>query len=156
MSDLLNVRIDSTDNTFRLRLESLPKRLETRLVQTIRPLTHEMLSRVQARMPTRTGRLRRQTHAYVDVNRPKAFVRGRVRVLNAHSENIAAAFGAMEYGSTGRRFPVRSYSRRGHPVEAYERRGGIKELRFLRGGAAPVIAKARQALQRVVQEFTAE
>jgi len=152
----VDVRIDSTTNQLRVRFDQLPDKLRKRFEQTIRGLTNELLHKVQAREPVRTGLLRRQTHAYVDVNKVKNFVRGRVRVLNAHNKNVAAAFGALEYGSTGKRFPVQAYTRGRTSVRAYTRRGGIKAHRFLRGPAATMIPKARLELQRVLQEVTGD
>lgn len=149
---MINAIVDVTDNGVRLRLEKLPTSLRNRFEQTIRGLTNELLSRVKANEPNVTGRLRRQTHAYVDNNKVKGFVRGRVRVLNMRNKNIAAGFGALEYGSTGRAFGVKGYSRGGNSVKGYSRRGGIKAQRFLRSAAATVIPKARQELQRALQE----
>ena len=155
MSDL-DIRIDANDNHILLQLESLPRRLENRLLEALRPLTRELERRVEAREPVRTGLLRKQTHSYVDVNRTKNFVRGRVRVLNLHDKNVAAAFGALEYGSKGKMIDVKAYTRRGRPVRAYERRGAIKAMRFLRDAAAVVIPKARRELQRVIREELAK
>ena len=149
---MIDVRIEDTSNQLRLRLDGLPRRLEKRLEAAIRPLTHELERRVEAKEPVRTGLLRKQTRSYVDVNRTKNFVRGRVRILNAHDKNIAAAFGALEYGSTGKKFDVKAYTRRGRPVRAYERRGGIKAQRYLRDAAAIVIPKARRELRRVLSD----
>src|SRR4051812_25914345 len=102
-----------SDTRVLLRLESLPQDLQDRLYEELRGFTARLANRVRANQPRVTGRLRRQTHAYVDNNRIKMFVRGRVRVLNMHNKNIAAGFGALEYGSTGRKFPVQGYTRGG-------------------------------------------
>jgi hypothetical protein len=150
----VDVRVEATDSRLRVRLESLPTKLQKRLEQTIRGLTNELLHKVEAREPVgRTGRLRRLTNAYVDVNKVKMFVRGRVRVLRTRDHNTAAAAGALEYGSTGKAYPVSGYSRRGYRVSGYSRRGGITEMRFLRGPAAIMLPKARRELTRVLQEF---
>ena len=147
----VDVRVESTDARLRVRLDQLPVKLQKRLEQTIRGLTNELLRKVEAREPVRTGRLRRLTNAYVDVNKVKMFVRGRVRVVRTRDHNTAAAAGALEYGSTGKRFPVSGYSTRGRRVRGYMRRGGITEMRFLRGPAAIMLPKARMELQRVLQ-----
>ena len=156
---LINAKIDINDVRLRVRLESLPDALQKRLVRTITSLTKELLHKVEAREPVRTGRLRSLTEDYVDVNRIKMFVRGRVRVLRTRDHNTAAAAGALEYGSTGKPYPVSGYMRRGERgrfksrVRGYERRGGITEMRFLRGPATIMIPKARREIQRVLQEF---
>jgi hypothetical protein len=83
----------------------------------------------------------------VDDNPVKNFVRGRVRIIATGSaQRVAAAFGALEYGSTGRRFPVKPYQRKGQPVKGYSRRGGIRAQRFLRGPAAIMLPKARREI----------
>ena len=149
---LIDAKMDLNDTRLRLRLESMPKQLQKRLQQTIGRLTRELLHKVEAREPVRTGRLRSLTEAYVDTNDIKMFVRGRVRVLRSREHNTAAAAGALEYGSTGKKFAVQGYTRRGARVRGYSRVGGIKEMRFLRGPAAAMLPKARAELRRVLQE----
>lgn len=139
------------DTRLKVSLDALPAEIRRRLHAKIYTLTHQLLRLVQAREPKRTGRLQRQTHAYVDDNVAKNFVRGRVRILPTMGVNkTAAAFGALEYGSTGRQFPVRSYRRRGGQVSAYNRRGGLRELRFLRGAGAVMLPRARRELEEVI------
>ena len=154
--DLIDVRIDVDDTRLQLRLDALPKELRRRLEAKIRELTNELLHKVEAREPVRTGRLRRLTQSFVDVNEAKQFVRGRVRVLRTRNHNTAAAAGALEYGSTGRRYSVRGYTRRGTPVQGYMRRGGITAQRFLRTPAAAMIPKARAELRALLSQFAAE
>jgi hypothetical protein len=150
MSGGIDFRIDANDTRLNLQLDSLPEQLRLRLKVKISELTHQLLRLVEAREPKRTGRLRSLTHAYVDDNVAKGFVRGRVRVLRTRGHNTAAAAAALEYGSTGRRFPVRAYRRRGGNVAGYSRRGGITELRFLRGPAAAMLPRARAELNAVI------
>ena len=88
---LIDAKMDLNDTRLRLRLESMPKQLQKRLQQTIGRLTRELLHKVEAREPVRTGRLRSLTEAYVDTNDIKMFVRGRVRVLRSREHNTAAA-----------------------------------------------------------------
>jgi len=150
---LIDAKLDLNDTKLRVRLDALPNKLRRPLVTTIGRLTHELLGKVEAREPFRTGRLRSLTQAYVDDNRIKNFVRGRVRVLRSREHNTAAAAGALEYGSTGKKFEVKGYKRRGARVSGYERVGGITEMRFLRGPAAAMLPKARAELRRVLQEM---
>ena len=149
---LIDAKLDLNDVRLRVRLESMPKQLQKRLTQTIGRLTNELVHKVEAREPVRTGRLRSLTQAYVDDNRIKNFVRGRVRVLRSREHNTAAAAGALEYGSTGKKFAVKGYMRRGSHVRGYERVGGITEMRFLRGPAAAMLPKARAELRRVLAD----
>jgi len=148
---MIDYRIEVSDTRLKVALEQLPKQLRRQLKAKIGELTYQLLRMVKAREPVRTGRLRRQTHAYVDENVAKNFVRGRVRILPTIGINrTAAAFGALEYGSTGNRFPVKSYRTRRRTVRAYERRGGITEMRFLRGAAAVMLPRARRELEEVL------
>lgn len=149
---MINAKIDMSDTRVLLRLESLPRDLQNRLAETLEGFTAKLANRVRANQPRVTGRLRRQTHAYVDNNTIKMFVRSRVRVLNMRSTNIAAGFGALEYGSTGRAFPVQGYTRGNHPVRGYTRVGGIREERFLRSAMAAMAPQARELLQRAIRE----
>jgi hypothetical protein len=137
--------------------------LRKRLYQTIQRLTDELLPKVIAAQPRpRTGELRRLTQAYVDDNKIKNFVRGRVRVLRTVDKNTAAAAGALEYGSTGKFYEVHGYMRRGPRgrfktrVITHLRRGTLQERRFLRGPAAIMIPKARAEIARVLNEVIAE
>ena len=149
---LIDAKLDLNDVRLRVRLESMPKQLQKRLTQTIGRLTNELVHKVEAREPVRTGRLRSLTQAYVDTNQIKMFVRGRVRVLRTRQHNTAAAAGALEYGSTGKKFAVKGYMRRGYRVSGYSRVGGIAEMRFLRGPAAAMLPKARAELRRVLAD----
>ena len=149
---MIDFRIESNDTRLKLQLDNLPKALRQRLRAKIETLTHQLLRMVETREPVRTGRLRRLTHAYVDENPAKNYVRGRVRVLRTRAHNTAAAAAALEYGSTGRPFAVRSYSRNGHTVRGYQRRGTIQAQRFLRGPAAIILPKARRELALVLRQ----
>jgi hypothetical protein len=157
---IIDAQMDLNDTRLRVRLDRIEPELRVRLYRTIGRLTKELLHKVEAREPIRTGRLRRLTEAYVDDNKIKNFVRGRVRVLRTREHNTAAAAGALEYGSTGKEFPVSAYSRgrtrRRHAVRWYTRVGGITEMRFLRGPAAAMLPKARQEIARVLHEVVSE
>jgi hypothetical protein len=149
------ITVEVTDQRVMAHLDNLPEALRTNLRATITELTNELLGRVLAREPVRTGLMRSRTRAFVDDNRQKDFIRGRVRILRTGSaQRTAAAFGALEYGAH-RRFPVRAYRRGGSNVGAYERTANIRERRFLRGPAEAmrnrIIAEIRAAVARSVQ-----
>jgi len=151
----IEFRMELNATRLQVALDTLPDEIRRRLKIKITELTNQLLHRVEAREPVRTGRLRSLTHAYIDDNRAKNYVRGRVRVLRRRgAHNVAAAAGALEYGSTGRRFAVRAYRRRGGNVSAYNRRGGITELRFLRGPAATMLPRARAEIAEVIRDAT--
>jgi hypothetical protein len=161
-------RIDVNDKRLKIALNELPKELERRLEVEVRKLTSQLLRLVEAREPVKTGRLRRQTHAYVDVSQipNKRYVRGRVRILPVQSgiNRTVAAFGALEYGAPGKsgrrkgRVDVSAYRRRGgESVAAYNRRRPtIHARRFLRGAAAVMLPKARTVIGLTLAKFARE
>jgi hypothetical protein len=149
-----NITVESNLNKLVLHLDQLPDALKQKLEIKITQLTMQLLSRVKAAEPVRTGRLRTATRSFVDVRQD--FVRGRVRVLPAgKAQQIGAAFGALEYGAPGKRrsgpVRVRTYSRSSGPVAAYQRRRPhITARRFLRGPAAAMRSRARAELEAIV------
>lgn len=153
MSDF-SVSIESNANRLALHFDQLPDAIKRQLEITITKYTHQLLSRVRAAEPVRTGRLRAATREFVDVR--KDFVRGRVRILpTGRAQSIAAAFGALEYGAPGKRrtgpVKVRGYSREGGSVAAYtRRRPHIRARRFLRGPAAAIRPAVRAELEAIV------
>jgi hypothetical protein len=164
---MIGFQIDVDDRAVKLRLEDLPSRLRSRLHPVIARLTEELLGRVRAAEPDRTGKLRAATQAFVDDK--ENFVRGRVRVLavpgRGGSHNIAAA--ALEYGAHGL-VEVKQHQthidtvfgrvmgRQLAIVDAYNRRENITAERFLRGPAAALRPTALAALQQVVDEAVKE
>lgn len=153
MSDL-NVSVTSNANNVALHFEKLPNEIKRQLEIKITQLTMKLLAQVKAAEPVQTGRLRRATRSFVDVR--KDFVRGRVRILpTGKSQQIAAAFGALEYGAPGTRrhgpVRVRAYTREGARVGAYQRsRPHIRARRFLRGPAAAMRPRAIAELEAIV------
>lgn len=158
MSGGIEFKIDVIDNgRVKLRLDEFPKKVQQRLKQTIGTLVRELLTRVEAAEPMRTGALRRATQAFVDegISRGGPWVRGRVRVTR--ESGLGARFGALEYGAPGTRrrgaVPVRGYSRAGVRVSSYSRRRpNIKEMRFLRGPARSQRARAVAALEAALND----
>ena len=157
----IDARMDESANRFQVRLDQFPKELQDRFEAKIRELTNQMLRLVQAREPVRTGRLRSQTHAYVDKNPVKLWVRGRVRILPVQTgvNRTAAAFGALEYGAPGKsgrrtgKVEVAGYLRGRDRVSAYQRkRPRIQARRFLRSSMAVMAPKARAELQQVLNQ----
>jgi hypothetical protein len=156
----IEFKIDVIDTgRIQLRLDAFPRAVQQRLKQTIGQLTHRLLASVQAAEPVRTGRLRQETHAFVDqgIRRGMPWVRGRVRVL-AGEGNLGARFGALEYGGPGirrrgRKVEVKAYTRGGVRVMAYERRQPtIRAMRFLRGPAIAQRAAAVAALEAALND----
>lgn len=162
MAGDFGLTIDSSSITkLVLHFDEMPDALKRQLKVAIFRVTQQLLRRVKAAEPMRTGRLRAATHAYVDER--ENFVRGRVRILRTgRASRLGAAFGALEYGGPGHRRsgPVRvqAYRRGGVGVTAYERRRPrIRARRFLRGPAAAmrpqVRAELEAALGQTIKEF---
>jgi hypothetical protein len=162
MAGDFGLTIDSSSITkLVLHFDEITPALQRQLKVAISRVTHQLLARVRAAEPVRTGRLRSLTRAYVD-ERPN-FVRGRVRILGQRGPNQPArAFGALEYGGPGQRrtgkVRVRWSSRGNVGVTAYERRRPRRRARrFLRGPAAAmrpqIRAELEAALGQAIKEF---
>jgi len=156
----IDFRIDESD-TGRIvaRLDQFPKELRARLKDVITQLANELLRKVEAAEPVRTGTLRQQTHAYVDEG--PTWVRGRVRVLRNGRRNYGAIAGALEYGAPGKKrrgmVKVRAYRRDGATIRAYQRRQPhIKAMRFLRGPAAAQLPRARALIRAAIGDLLQE
>jgi hypothetical protein len=148
------------DDAVRAHIEQFTGKLHTGLRQSITQLTDQLLARVRAAEPYRTGRLRSETRAFVD-DKADA-VQGRVRVLGQGREHNAAA-GALEYGAH-RLVNVRAH--REHlthvfdratdsqfvAVKAYTRRANIQAKRFVRDPAAAMRPRIEAEIERVVGE----
>jgi hypothetical protein len=158
----LGITIDSSRiHALVLHFDEMPAALKRNLKAAITRATYQLLARIKATEPVRTGRLRAATHAYVDER--ENFIRGRVRILaTGRAQSLAAAFGALEYGAPGKRRsgPVRvgAYRRRGASVGTYERRRPhIRARRFLRGPAAAmrpqIKAELEAAIGQTIKEF---
>ena len=167
MSNAFNFRIEEGDTgRIQVRFEQMPKVVKKRLETTIRQLVNELLPRVRAGMPVRTGHLRAMTHSYLDVR--EDFVRGRVRVADSKHPREAVIAGALEYGAPGRRkqkVPVRAHRMRlthlfGRPfrggsvmVRSFSRRRPtIQEMRFLRGPAMAMRPRALAAIRNAINQ----
>ena len=146
-----NVKVD--DRNITLMLDNLPKQLQANLAARIDALTADLLAKVRAAEPHRTGQLRLLTQRFLDVR--ENFVRGRVRVLGpgGRGHNVAAA--ALEYGAHSS-FPVKAYRREGVAVAGYRRRANIAERRFLRGPAEGMRAKVLAELRKAIADTIAE
>jgi hypothetical protein len=151
---------ESGSGALKLRLDQLPRKIQRRLKTEIGRLTNQLLSRVEAREPTRTGTLRQQTVAFVDER--AGWVRGRVRVLRDEGgSNYGRIAGALEYGAPGKRrrgpVPVAAHRRENVRVRAHtRRRPRIQAMRFLRGPAAAMRPRARAALMAIINEAVRE
>jgi hypothetical protein len=137
------------DRNLMLHLEQLPMALRTKLRPTIVALTAELLARVRASEPRRTGQLQNLTRSFIDEREDS--IRGRVRVLSpaGRGHNVAAA--ALEYGAH-RAVSVRASRREGIAVRAYQRHANIAARRFLRGPAEAMREKALTEIRAAVDE----
>jgi hypothetical protein len=149
----VDVRIEVSDTRVQLMFDQLPKTLQANLKVKIDALTAELLAKVRAGEPHRTGRLMQETRRFVDER--EDWVRGRVRVLGPGGRGHAIAAAALEYGAH-RAFPVKGYSRRGGTaVSGYDRHANIAARRFLRGAAEGMRAKVLAELQQAIAETVA-
>jgi hypothetical protein len=152
---------EENDRAVVAHLERIPGQLRTALRASITQLTDQLLQRVRAAEPYRTGKLRQETQAFVDVRDDS--VRGRVRILGAGGKGHNVAAAALEYGAH-RLVQVRAHQEHlSHvfdratdsqfvAVRAYQRRANIQAKRFLRDPAAAMRPQIQAELQRVVAE----
>ncbi len=148
---MIDVLLDFDETKLLARLDKLPQELQDRLAEPIAKLTADLLARVQAGEPYRTGALREATQSFVDQR--EGMIRGRVRVLSEPGSKVNhnAKAGALEYGAHGD-IEVSSYSRDGGTVEAYHRDVNIAERRFLRDAAADLRSEFEALIQRAIAE----
>jgi hypothetical protein len=158
----IDVTIDMpTERRVLARLAALPESLKQRLAGPIGRLTEAMLARVLAREPSRTGQLRGDTKAFVDVR--ESFVRGRVRVLPDPGTNFNLRAAALEYGAHGVAH-VRAHSMGlDHAwaqaiapqqvlVQAYQRQVNITALAFLRDALGSMQGELTAAIDGAIAE----
>jgi hypothetical protein len=155
------VTFEEDDRQVTAHLARLTPQLRSGLREAITRLTDQLLERVRAAEPYRTGKLRQETQAFVDVKDDE--VRGRVRILGTggRGHNVAAA--ALEYGAH-RVVNVRAHQEHlSHvfdratdsqfvAVRAYQRRANIQAKRFLRDPAQAMRPQVRAELERVISE----
>lgn len=164
---MISIQVKPEDERrIELHLEELPSRLMTRMKPVITELTNELLRRIHAAEPVRTGRLRQSTQAFVDEHPDR--ITGRVRVvtgrgLGAVRGSTHEAYAALEYGAH-RSFVVHQHEehlshvfrRRADNhlvmVQAYTRRANITAQRFMRGPATAMRARVLAEFQRVIDE----
>jgi len=153
------------ENRLLARLDSLPRQMREKLVPVINRITDEMLQRVLAAEPQRTGALKAATQRFVD-NRAH-LLRGRVRVLREPGQktdhNIKAA--ALEYGAHGNAQVGAHEMSLDHvfdtPIDpeqvmvaAYNRDVNITADRFLRDALIGLQAEFEIEVERAIAELT--
>lgn len=127
-------------NSAGLRFEQFPSLAHDRLVETITDMTEVLEAAVRAGAPHgRTGRLAASVRSGVEQSDTR--VRGWVSLTG--DANAVRKAAALEYGSTGEPFDVKTYTRTldqvfgkleepfQQIVDAYKRAGGLEELQFL-------------------------
>lgn len=149
---MIGLLVDFDDTRLLARLDALPPELQDKLRPAIERLTAEMLDRVQAAEPYRTGALREATRSFVDQR--DNMLRGRVRALaepGGPAHNVKA--GALEYGAHGD-VAVRAYERdAGVAVEAYHRDVNVAAYAFLRDAVADVQSEFEAEIERAIADL---
>jgi hypothetical protein len=163
---MLGVIFQVDDRQVVAHLEALPAKLRTGLKESITRLTDQMLQRVRAAEPYRTGKLRQETQAFVDEHE-EGKITGAVRILGAHGRGHNVAAAALEYGAHR---IVNVQAHREHlnhvfnratdsqfvAVRAYQRRANIQAKRFLRDPAQAMRPRIQAELERVISETVKE
>lgn len=157
----MSITFEADTRNLTAHMERWPPLLRAALRPKITEIMRELLSRVHALEPTRSGALRDLTRMYVDDNEDS--ITGKVKVLakSGRRHNVAAA--ALEFGAH-RRTIVRAYSERrdmvfGHrvterpiTVQAYARVPNIAAHRFMRGPFEAMQPRIREELEKTVAE----
>ena len=141
------------------RFDKMPDALKRALVARLTPVQQQMLARVIAVAPRRTGKLISEIKGFVDVG--PDWVRARVRVVIDKSAGSgprgnfdAGKAGSLEYGARTVAH-VRAFRRkRGETVNTYQRRVNIAARRFLRGPFAATSAQATAAITAAIGDTT--
>ena len=148
-----------------VRFDQFPNQLRADLIVTINELAQEAMALAAARVPRRTGRLASELQI-VNRNEPDVVSSTVNFDLGAESSDFAKA-GALEYGSTGKRFSIKTYTRGGDTVfgrlvepyeaivKAYDRAGNIVERAFMRPILAEMQPRALAAINAVAERAIA-
>jgi hypothetical protein len=166
MSD--EVRIDiAGDRQAGLRFEDFPDHLHDELRGEIDALSHELLSRIEALVPEKSGTLRSQVRLRMFDQEDR--IRGYIDIDGRKGSTDYAKAGALEYGSRGKPTKVSAHQmkldhfwahRLASPtnvlVDAYSRTPTIAEHSFMRGPLAAMRPEIVQRLTGVVERAIAD
>lgn len=166
MSDEVRIDLDGERQTG-LRFETFPDALRDELRGEIDSLSHELLARIEAVIPEKTGKLRSQVRLrmFDEDNR----IKGYIDIAGEKGSTDYAKAGALEYGSRGRPVEVAAHSMRldhfwhhklNAPItvltEASKRTPTIEEHGFMRGPLAAmrpeIISRLTAVVERAVDE----
>lgn len=153
----VTMSVDVQANTVVNRFRDLPPGLQKVLLARLKPVEQNMLARVQAAVPKRSGKLLSEIKGFLDSG--PDWVRARVRVVidkNAGASRRgnydAGKAAALEYGAHNI-VQVRAFRRRrGEDVRSYQRRVNIAVRSFLRGPFQATKPEAEAAIRAAIAE----
>lgn len=163
MSDFIRIDIEG-DRQAGLRFEEFPDDLRDDLRAEIDALSNELFGRIEGAVPRLSGDLAGKVRRQMFVDKDK--ITGRVTIDGKGSGKGSdfAKAGALEYGSTGKKFKVAAHSaklnhlwseRLAAPmtvlVKAHERPSTIREHAFMRGPLRAMQGEAVARLNAVVE-----
>jgi hypothetical protein len=156
MSDEVRIGIDG-DRQIGLRFEEFPDHLHDDLRGEIDALSRELFGRIEAQVPSNTGKLRSQVRLRMFDQEDR--IRGYIDIAGDKGSTDHAKAGALEYGSRGKPAKVGAHqmkldhfwrTRLAAPisvlVDAYTRTPNIAEHAFMRG---PLDAMRPEILARL-------
>lgn len=161
---MIGVTFSVDERRLEAHLDRMSDRLRSKLSERITSLTAQLLERIHAAEPMRTGRLRSETQMLVDHG--EDWVRGRVRIMGQGREHNEAA-AALEYGAQ-RSFNVRAYMEKRSAVfgrsiapepitvKAYRRHANIRPRRFLRDPAEAMRSRIEAEIQAAIDDAVRE
>lgn len=153
----ITMAVDFRANTVISRFTDLPPDLQKALLARLKPVEEHMLSRVQAAVPKRSGKLFSEIRGFLDSG--PDWVRARVRVVidkNAGASRRgnydAGKAAAIEYGAHNSAQVKAFRRRRGEDVRAYQRRVNITARMFLRGPFSATRSEAEAAIRAAIAD----
>lgn len=166
MNDQIRIDING-DRQSGLRFEEFPDHLHDDLRGEIDALSHELLARIEAAVPSKSGQLRSQVRLRMFDQEDR--IRGYIDIEGRKGSTDYAKAGALEYGSKGKPIKVSAHKMRldhywDHKlaapttvlVEAYERTPDIAEHSFMRGPLAAMRPEILKRLTDVVERTVAD
>jgi len=165
MADFIKIDITGVRRAG-IRFDAFPDALYEDLRKEITALSAELLGRVEARTPDRTGRLRGQERVRVFAD--KDHIKGQVDVEGDKGSQDFAKAASLEYGAHGATKVGAHEMRLDHHwaekmaaaemviVQAYTRSANIAEVAFERGPLAEMQPEIVARLNAVVEKAAAE
>lgn len=166
MSDQIRIELDG-DRQTGLRFEEFPDAMHDALRNEIDEISHELMVRIEAAIPQKSGKLRSQVRLRMFDEEDR--IKGYIDIAGEKGSTDYAKAGALEYGSKGKPVSVSAHAMRldhfwhhrlNAPItvltEAYQRTPTIAEHSFMRGSLAAMRPEIISRLTGVIENTVDE